>query len=43
MEDLSSQELVSELKEGSLDALGELYNRDRHMVYQTSLAVTSDR
>lgn len=43
MKELSDRDLVSQLQGGSLDALGELYNRHRHMVYRTALAITGDR
>lgn len=35
-------ELVSELQNGSLEALGALYDRHRQLVYRTALAVTGD-
>jgi RNA polymerase sigma-70 factor (ECF subfamily) len=38
----SDRELVLQLQEGSLDALGELYDRHQNMVYRTALAVTGD-
>ena len=34
--------LVVQLQEGSLDALGELYDRHQTMVYRTALAITGD-
>ena len=40
---LCDQDLVIELQEGSLEALGELYNHHRTMVYRTALAITGDR
>ncbi|MBN1146123.1 MAG: RNA polymerase sigma factor [Anaerolineales bacterium] len=43
MQELSDRDLVLQLQEGSLDALGELYNRHRYMVYRTALAITGDR
>lgn len=39
---VSDCELVSQLQEDSLEALGELYNRHRQMVYRTALAITGD-
>ena len=36
------QELVSQLQEGSLEALGELYDTYRQMVFRTALAITGD-
>lgn len=38
----SDQELVLQLQQGSLDALGELYDHHRQMVYRTALAITGD-
>ena len=37
------QELVLRLQQGDLEALGELYDRYRLLVYRTALAITSDR
>jgi RNA polymerase sigma-70 factor (ECF subfamily) len=42
MSNPSDQELVIQLQQGSLDALGELYDRYRQMVYRTALAITGD-
>ena len=36
-------ELIQQLQNGSLEALGVLYDRYRHMVYRTALAITSDK
>jgi len=36
-------ELVLKLQSGSLDALGELYDQHRRMVYRTALVITGDR
>ena len=36
------RELVIRLQEGDLEALGDLFDRHRQMVYRTALAVTSD-
>ncbi len=36
-------ELVLQLQAGSLDALGELYDRYRHLVYRTALVITGDQ
>jgi RNA polymerase sigma-70 factor (ECF subfamily) len=38
----SDRELIIQLQEGSLSALGDLYDRHQHMVYRTALAVTGD-
>ena len=38
----TDRELILQLQEGSLNALGELYDRHQHMVYRTALAVTGD-
>lgn len=43
MTKLIDRELVKQLQNGSLDALGELYNYHRHMVYRTALAITGDQ
>jgi RNA polymerase sigma-70 factor (ECF subfamily) len=37
------QELIRQLQDGSLDALGILYDRYRHLVYRTALAITGDQ
>lgn len=37
------QELILRLQAGDLEALGELYDRYRLLVYRTALAITSDR
>lgn len=42
MSNPSDQELILQLQQGSLDALGELYDRYRQMVYRTALAITGD-
>jgi RNA polymerase sigma-70 factor (ECF subfamily) len=42
MKDVSNGELISQLQDGKLSALGELYNRHRRMVYQTAIAITCD-
>ena len=39
---ITDQELVRQLQAGSLDALGELYDRYRQMVYRSALAITGD-
>lgn len=36
------QELIVQLQEGSLEALGQLYDRYHHLVYRTALAITGD-
>ena len=38
----SDRELVLQLQEGDLDALGELYDRYQHLVYRTALAIIGD-
>jgi len=38
----SDRELILELQEGSLDALGELFDRHQHLVYRTALAITGE-
>jgi len=35
-------ELVLRMQQGDLDALGGLYDRHRHLVYRTALAITAD-
>ena len=42
MPDWSDRELIDKLQQGSLDALGDLYDHYRPMVYRTALAITSD-
>jgi len=39
---LSDRELVTQLQDGNLDALGELYDRYQHIVYRTALAIVGD-
>jgi len=36
------QDLVLQMQQGNLEALGELYDRHRQVVYRTALAVTGD-
>jgi len=38
----TDRELIIQLQEGSLNALGELYDRHQRMVYRTALGVTGD-
>jgi len=38
----TDRELVVELKSGSLDALGLIYDRHRQLVFRTALAITGD-
>lgn len=38
----TDRELIIQLQEGSLNALGDLYDRHQHMVFRTALAVTGD-
>lgn len=42
MADANDRKLILELQGGSLEALGELYDRYRQMVYRTALAITGD-
>ncbi len=42
MKTLETQQVVLELQAGSLDALGELYDRHNQMVYRTALAISGD-
>jgi len=39
---LGDQELVLQMQAGSLEALGLVYDRHRHVVYKTALAITGD-
>jgi len=43
MEIVNDQELIKQLQGGSLDALGELYDRHRQLVFRTALAITGDQ
>jgi len=38
----ADQELIQKLQAGSLDALGEIYDRYRLLVFRTALAITAD-
>ena len=40
---MGDRELIEQLQQGSLEALGELYDRYRQLVYRTALAITGDR
>lgn len=42
MKELNDQQLIEKLQEGSLEALGHLYDRHRHLVFRTALAITGD-
>lgn len=42
MDAISDRELVIQMCQGSLDALGQLYDRYQQMVYRTALAITGD-
>ncbi|MDF1499028.1 MAG: RNA polymerase sigma factor [Anaerolineales bacterium] len=42
MSEAVDRELVLRLQEGDLDSLGDLYDRHRHLVYRTALAITGD-
>jgi RNA polymerase sigma-70 factor, ECF subfamily len=39
---ISDAELIKRLQDGSLDALGILYDRHRHLVFRTALAISGD-
>ncbi len=39
----SDQDLVHELRKGSLEALGSLYDRYQQLVFRTALAITGDQ
>jgi RNA polymerase sigma-70 factor, ECF subfamily len=43
MTQTSDPELIVQLQGGSLEALGELYDRYRNLVYRTALAITGDQ
>lgn len=43
MPHIEDRELILQLQNGSLDALGVLYDRYRNLVYRTALAITSDK
>jgi RNA polymerase sigma-70 factor (ECF subfamily) len=38
----SDHDLILKIQGGSLDALGEIYDRHRHLVYRTALAICND-
>jgi RNA polymerase sigma-70 factor (ECF subfamily) len=38
----SDSDLVVQLQNGNLEALGDIYDRHRHLVYRTALAITGD-
>ena len=42
MDQAEDRELVLQLKQGSLDALGVLYDRHQRMVYRTALVISGD-
>ena len=42
MDSKTDRELILELQQGSLDALGTLYDRHRQLVYRTALAISGD-
>lgn len=42
MSDPADAELILQLKQGKLEALGGLYDRHRNLVYRTALAITGD-
>lgn len=41
-EALSDKELIGQLQAGDLEALGQLYDKYRHQIYKTALAITHD-
>ncbi len=43
MDIVNDQELIKQLQAGSLEALGELYDRYRQLVFRTALAITGDQ
>jgi len=42
VEERLDRDLILELQAGELDALGDMYDRHRHLVYRTALAITCD-
>lgn len=42
VEDKLDRDLILELQAGELNALGDMYDRHRHLVYRTALAITCD-
>jgi len=42
VEDKLDQDLILELQAGELNPLGDMYDRHRHLVYRTALAITCD-
>ncbi len=42
MENASDRELIVEIQQGNLEALGVIYDRHRRLVYRTALAITND-
>jgi RNA polymerase sigma-70 factor (ECF subfamily) len=42
MTDQGDLQLILQLRQGDLEALGGLYDRHRHLVYRTALAITGD-
>lgn len=42
VEDVSDSQLITNLQDGSLEALGTLYDRHRGLVYRTAIAITGD-
>ena len=42
MKSFTDQELIHQMNEGSLEALGNLYDRYRQLVFRTALAITGD-
>ena len=42
VEERLDRDLILELQAGELEALGDMYDRHRHLVYRTALAITCD-
>jgi RNA polymerase sigma-70 factor (ECF subfamily) len=40
--DPSDHDLILKIQDGNLDALGEIYDRHRHLVFRTALAICND-
>jgi len=42
MSDIGDQELIAQLQDGSLEALGQVYDRYQRMVYRTAMVIVGD-
>jgi RNA polymerase sigma-70 factor, ECF subfamily len=42
VDSLNNADLIKKLQEGGIDALGELYDQHKNLVYRTALAITGD-